>query len=377
MMDLRRAPAGDRGGRARRPDPVAPELLAQMLEQPVGAVERWCAELAVEYEAQHAASSSSGVAGGYRYQTHPDLTPYVERFVLHDQQARLSGAALETLAIVAYKQPISRAQIASIRGVDPDGVIRTLQGRGYIDDAGHDAGSGPGGAVRHDAGSSSRSSGSTRSTNCRRSPSTSPTPTWSRPSKAGCEHPSPTERPATSPRALPRRAHQPAPPLRRLQKVLAAGIRQPAGVRGADRRRAVTVNGEVAVLGRPSTPSTTRRGGRRSGRRQAGLVHYLLNKPAAWSRRPSDTHGRPTVVELVPAEPRVFPVGPPRRRHRRLLLLTNDGELANRIAHPRHGVEKEYLATSPAAGAAARDAPPPRRRRTRGRHDRAGEVSQP
>ena len=92
-----------------------------------------------------AASSSSGVAGGYRFQTHPDLTPYVERFVLHDQRARLSGAALETLAIVAYKQPISRAQIASIRGVDPDGVLRTLQGRGYIDVAGRDPG--PGQAV--------------------------------------------------------------------------------------------------------------------------------------------------------------------------------------------------------------------------------------
>ena len=58
-----------------------------------------------------------------------DLAPYVERFLLHDQRARLSGAALETLAIVAYKQPISRAQIASIRGVDPDGVMRTLQCR--------------------------------------------------------------------------------------------------------------------------------------------------------------------------------------------------------------------------------------------------------
>ena len=85
------------------------------------------------------------VAGGYRFQTHPELTPYVERFVLHDQRARLSGAALETLAIVAYKQPISRAQIASIRGVDPDGVLRTLQGRGYIDAVGRDPG--PGQAV--------------------------------------------------------------------------------------------------------------------------------------------------------------------------------------------------------------------------------------
>ena len=85
------------------------------------------------------------VAGGFRYQTAADLTPYVERFLLHDQRARLSGAALETLAIVAYKQPISRAQIGAIRGVDPDGVLRTLQARGYIDEVGRD--DGPGQAI--------------------------------------------------------------------------------------------------------------------------------------------------------------------------------------------------------------------------------------
>ena len=65
------------------------------------------------------------VAGGWRYQTHAEMSPYVERYLLDGQRARMSGAALETLAIVAYKQPISRAQIASIRGVDPDGVLRT------------------------------------------------------------------------------------------------------------------------------------------------------------------------------------------------------------------------------------------------------------
>lgn len=82
------------------------------------------------------------MAGGYRYQTADDLTPYVERFLLHDQRARLSGAALETLAIVAYKQPISRGQVATIRGVDPDGVLRTLHARGYIDEVGRDTGPG-------------------------------------------------------------------------------------------------------------------------------------------------------------------------------------------------------------------------------------------
>jgi len=126
-------------------DPVPVDLLAQLLEQPIALVDRWCEELADEYAQQRRGFEFRRVAGGYRYQTHPDLTPYVERFVLHDQKARLSGAALETLAIIAYKQPISRAQVASIRGVDPDGVIRTLQARGYIDEVGRD--DGPGQAI--------------------------------------------------------------------------------------------------------------------------------------------------------------------------------------------------------------------------------------
>jgi len=126
-------------------EPVEPELLAQLLEQPVADVERWCGELAASYEDAGHGFQLVRIAGGFRFQTHPDLTPYVERFLLHDQRARLSGAALETLAIVAYKQPISRAQIASIRGVDPDGVLRTLQGRGYVDAVGRDHG--PGQAV--------------------------------------------------------------------------------------------------------------------------------------------------------------------------------------------------------------------------------------
>ncbi len=126
-------------------EPVPTDLLAQLLEQPAGLVEQWCEELAAAYtEADHGFEMVR-VAGGYRYQTRADLTPYVERFVLNDQRARLSGAALETLAIVAYKQPISRAQIASIRGVDPDGVLRTLVARGYVDEVARD--SGPGQAV--------------------------------------------------------------------------------------------------------------------------------------------------------------------------------------------------------------------------------------
>jgi segregation and condensation protein B len=126
-------------------EPVPAELLAQLLEEPTVSVEQWCEELAAGYREQAHGFELVHVAGGWRYQTASDLTPYVERFLLHDQRARLSGAALETLAIIAYKQPISRGQIASIRGVDPDGVIRTLQARGYIEESGRDTG--PGQAV--------------------------------------------------------------------------------------------------------------------------------------------------------------------------------------------------------------------------------------
>lgn len=123
-------------------DPVAPEILAQLIEQPVTLVDQWCEELAATYRSAENGFELARVAGGFRYQTAPDLTPYVERFLLHDQRARLSGAALETLAIVAYKQPISRAQVGAIRGVDPDGVLRTLAARGYIEEVGRDSGPG-------------------------------------------------------------------------------------------------------------------------------------------------------------------------------------------------------------------------------------------
>ena len=123
-------------------EPVPTELLAQLLEQPTVVIDRLCVELAARYSDAGHGFQLTKVAGGYRYQTHPDLSPYVERFLLDGQRARMSGAALETLAIIAYKQPLSRAQVASIRGVDPDGVIRTLQARGYVTEVGRDTGPG-------------------------------------------------------------------------------------------------------------------------------------------------------------------------------------------------------------------------------------------
>ncbi len=123
-------------------DPVDPQLLAQLLEVSTARIDELFAELSAEYEREGRGFVLAKVAGGYRFQSHPEQAAYVERFVLEGQSARLSSAALETLAIVAYKQPVSRAQVAAIRGVNVDGVMRTLQQRGYIDEVARDAGPG-------------------------------------------------------------------------------------------------------------------------------------------------------------------------------------------------------------------------------------------
>jgi segregation and condensation protein B len=122
--------------------PVEPQLLGQLLEVGADRVDEMCAQLAEEYDAEGRGFTIARVAGGWRFQSHPEQAAYVERFVLEGQSGRLSAAALETLAIVAYKQPVSRAQVAAIRGVNVDGVIRTLQQRGLIAEIGKDPGPG-------------------------------------------------------------------------------------------------------------------------------------------------------------------------------------------------------------------------------------------
>jgi segregation and condensation protein B len=121
---------------------IETQLLAQVTETSPVELEDLLTALALDYRAEERGFVLARVAGGWRFQSHPDLAPYVERFVLEGQTARLSAAALETLAIVAYKQPISRAQIAAIRGVNVDGVVRTLEQRGYIAEVGRDPGPG-------------------------------------------------------------------------------------------------------------------------------------------------------------------------------------------------------------------------------------------
>ncbi len=125
--------------------PLEPQVLAQLTDQSVAEVESQLTELAAEYAEQDRGFQLARVAGGWRFQSHPAMAPYIERFVLEGQSAKLSAAALETLAIVAYKQPLSRAQIAAIRGVSVDSVVRTLEQRGYIGEVARDPG--PGQAV--------------------------------------------------------------------------------------------------------------------------------------------------------------------------------------------------------------------------------------
>ncbi len=123
-------------------EPVPAGLLAELLEEPVDRVELACEALGSSYAAEGRGFVLARIAGGFRYQTHPDLSAYVERFANRDVSHRLSTAALETLAIVAYRQPVSRAQISSLRGVNVDGVVRLLEQRGYIEAVGRADGPG-------------------------------------------------------------------------------------------------------------------------------------------------------------------------------------------------------------------------------------------
>ena len=116
--------------------------LASVVGHPVEAVDEALQALEREYTEQGRGFELRNVAGGWRFYTREELAPVVEKFVMDGQQARLTQAALETLAVVAYKQPVSRARISAIRGVNVDGVIRTLVTRGLVEEAGQDHASG-------------------------------------------------------------------------------------------------------------------------------------------------------------------------------------------------------------------------------------------
>jgi len=119
-------------------EPVTTMALASVLEQPVADVEAALAELEAGYTEQRRGFTLRQVGGGWRMYSRHEYAPVVERFVLDGQQARLTQASLETLAVIAYRQPVARSRVAAVRGVNVDGVIRTLLTRGLIEEMGHD-----------------------------------------------------------------------------------------------------------------------------------------------------------------------------------------------------------------------------------------------
>jgi len=120
-------------------DPVPEVTLAERLAVPVPEVQQTLRSLAQEYVGTGRGFELREVGGGWRFYTAAAAAEYVERFVLAGQTARLSQAALETLAVIAYQQPVSRGRIAAVRGVNVDGVVRTLLARRLIEEAGVDS----------------------------------------------------------------------------------------------------------------------------------------------------------------------------------------------------------------------------------------------
>ena len=378
----------DRGGRPlARPGPVAelrPSLeailmvadqpldqvtLASAVGYPVEEVTAALADLAAEYDEQGRGFELRTVAGGWRYYTREEFAPVVEAFVLDGQQARLTQAALETLAVVAYKQPISRARVSAIRGVNVDGVMRTLLTRGLVEEAGQDGETGANLyrttsyflerigitalddlpelapylpdmddmedelAVRRRARPPSR---------------LEPTPSPSRAEPASttprtaATAPSPTAGPSLRDHRARRRGPDPAPEAARPVRG-----RLPPQVRGDHAGGRVEVDGEIVTrLGTKVDPRVAVI--RVDGKRLPPIspnVYLVLNKPRGVVSTMSDPEGRPTLTDYVADRPeRLFHVGRLDTDTSGLILLTNDGEFAHRMAHPSYEVDKTYVA---------------------------------
>jgi segregation and condensation protein B len=123
-------------------EPVTELDLASALELPVDDVRDHLQNLEREYAEQHRGFTLRSVAGGWRVYSRSDYAPIVEKFLLDGQQAKLTQASLETLAVIAYRQPISRSRVSAVRGVNVDGVVRTLLNRGLIQEFGAEGDSG-------------------------------------------------------------------------------------------------------------------------------------------------------------------------------------------------------------------------------------------
>jgi len=145
-LDLDSLPSGARGAVEAVlmvvDEPLTLLALASVLQLPVAEVDLLLHDLAADYDQGARGFELREVAGGWRVFSRSDYAPVVERFVLEGQRARLTQAALETLAVIAYRQPVSRARVGAVRGVNVDGVVRTLLTRGLVEERGTDGESG-------------------------------------------------------------------------------------------------------------------------------------------------------------------------------------------------------------------------------------------
>jgi segregation and condensation protein B len=123
-------------------EPVSELVLAQIIEVPTEAITAALIALSDRYQQEGRGFELRQVSGGWRYYSHPDMSAFVEKFVLGGQKAKLTQAALETLAVVAYRQPISRARVSAIRGVNVEAVMKTLVNRGLVEESGVEGESG-------------------------------------------------------------------------------------------------------------------------------------------------------------------------------------------------------------------------------------------
>ena len=228
-----------------RSSPCRPSCWPSCWRSPSSELTRRWTSWPESYERERRGFVLARIAGGARLQTHPDLAPYVERFANREVSHRLSTAALETLAIVAYRQPVSRGQISALRGVNVDGVTRLLEQRGLHRGRGPRRGTGPAGAVRHDRPLPRAARARLARPAAAGGGASCPGPRWPASSSATCSRRSgsASRRPPTTPEAAGGRAPaEGAGPGR---------ARIEAGLRGADRGRA----------------GDRRRRGRRPGRR--------------------------------------------------------------------------------------------------------------
>ncbi|GAB3902779.1 hypothetical protein GCM10029964_093760 [Kibdelosporangium lantanae] len=306
--------------------PAEEESLADALDQPVKRIRQVLTDLAQRYHDQERGIDLRNVGGGWRFHTRDRFAPFVEKLLLGGQRAKLTRAALESLAVIAYRQPVTRARVAAVRGVNVDGVIRTLVLRGLIEETGTDRETG--GILYRTTELFLERLGLSSLTDL---PPIAPScPKWMRSTMS-------------EPEGV------------RLQKVLSK-----AGVASRRAAEELIAEGRVSVDGKVVREFGTRVDPVNAVIHVDGvrvvlsedLIYLAFNKPIGVHSTMTDDRGRPCVGDYVHKYERnanagIFHVGRLDAETEGLLLLTNDGDLGHRLMHPSFEVPKTYLAEVP------------------------------